>query len=112
MSEEVGIPHAYREEDPDRTLQELWVRADDGCGRFAACRNKHNALLVTAGDHFAFADQENGVFVAGTVIPGTGFVIEMSAADASLEGTVLTLQTAEFISLPGATLDINDIFHV
>ncbi len=65
---------------------------------------------MTAGDRFAFADQETRLFVAGTIVPGTGFVIDMSAADASLEGTVLTLQTADFIALPGSTLGIHDIY--
>lgn len=109
VSEDVGIPHAFKESDPRKTLEELWVRIDDGDGNFLSAR-KDKSLLVVAGNNFGYADQEKNIFVSGNISKGLGFVIEMSASDTSLEGTVLKLDKIGWNILPESTLAIDDIF--
>ena len=85
VSKEVGINHAYHEYDPNRTLLEQWVRIDDGDEKFLAVRNeKGTFLLVIAGHHFGYANQEDNVFISGVVKEGAyekkeNWVIESTA---------------------------------
>lgn len=117
-TEDIGIfsledseSDAWIEEDPQRTLQERWVRLSSGCGRFLALRHG-TSLLVLADSHFAFAQDDRSfdplgetMYVAGKVCSGAWTVV-LSAGDRTLEGSELHLpgSAAEWHVLPGSTI--------
>jgi sarcosine oxidase delta subunit len=110
--------NVYQETDPAGSLEEQWVRSHDGSNKFLAAR-RGTALLVVAGETFGFATQTTedmpATFVAGHI---TGeqqqqqqWVIEMSAADPTLEGSFLVLPgtQSEWTILRGSTLHFRDL---
>ena len=109
VSKEVGISHAFRENDPDNTLEELWIRKDDGDNQFLAARKDNKVLLVISGKYFGFADQEKNIFVSGIVSEHKELHVEMSASEKSLEGTTLSIDMKGWKILPGSTIDIETI---
>ena len=108
VSKEIGVPHAFRESDPDKTLEELWIRIDDGNNQFLGARNG-KALLVVAGQHFGYADQDKNVVVSGILSSTKGLEIMMSASEKSLEGTTLSLDKDGWTILPGSTIEIEKV---
>ena len=116
VSENLGIAHAFLEHDPDNTLEELWIRENDGHGKFFAATRNDCALLVICGDSFGYANQDTNVYVSGriskesTETGGVELLVEMSAGDRKLEGTVLNLEKDEWKILPGSTLSESFIF--
>eukprot|EP00567_Pseudictyota_dubia_P015387 CAMPEP_0197444554 /NCGR_PEP_ID=MMETSP1175-20131217/10014_1 /TAXON_ID=1003142 /ORGANISM="Triceratium dubium, Strain CCMP147" /LENGTH=265 /DNA_ID=CAMNT_0042975369 /DNA_START=59 /DNA_END=856 /DNA_ORIENTATION=- len=90
---------AYIERNQEGTLEELWVRIDDGGNQFIAAR-RGTALFVVAGGHFGFAahaEDEQGspaTFVAGKASEDGTWRIEQSATDPTLEGKELVLPGA------------------
>ncbi len=121
VSKDVGIPHAYRENDPDGTLEELWIRVDDddddnddGNNKQFLAARKERSLLVVAGRNFGYADQDKNMFVSGRISSssegqGGELIIDMSASDTSLEGSTLSLEQTGWTILPGSTLDISKV---
>jgi sarcosine oxidase delta subunit len=101
--------NVYRETDPAKNLEERWVRRSDGENRFLAAR-RGTALLVVAGETFGFATQTTEEMTATFVAGHTGeWVIEISAANSSLEGSNLVLPGVlnEWTILPGSTLELD-----
>ena len=107
----------YRETDPAGSLEEQWVRSHDGSGKFLAAR-RDTALLVVAGETFGFATHRTedmpATFVVGHIVmkeQQQQWVIEMSAADPTLEGSFLILPGTqnEWTILRGSTLQLDDL---
>jgi hypothetical protein len=103
--------NVYRETDPAKSLEEQWVRRNDGENRFLAAR-RGTALLVVAGPTFGFATQTTEEMPVTFVVGRTDeWVIEISAANIDLEGSTLVLPgvLSEWTILPGSTLELDAI---
>lgn len=101
--------NVYQETDPAGSLEEQWVRRNDGSNKFLAAR-RGTALLVVAGETFGFATQTTEEMPATFVAGHTGeWVIEISAADPNLEGSFLVLPgtQSEWTILCGSTLQLD-----
>eukprot|EP00980_Cylindrotheca_fusiformis_P015332 scaffold4282_cov112-Cylindrotheca_fusiformis.AAC.15 len=94
--------NVYLETDPDKTYEEQWEKQHDGSNRFLAARHgTMSSLFVMAGDSFGFASStthQNYKFLAGSVVQGSLWKIEISPTHLELEGTV-------FGGLPGRKQD-------
>lgn len=75
--------------EPQKTLEELWIRINDSDNKLLAVR-KGKTLLVITSEDFGYADQEKNIFMSGLATSNRELTINMSTTDKSMECTTMT----------------------